>query len=237
MAVLGEGDLSILGRATLDSSLQGVCILQEGKFIYLNERFARMVGYAGEEMLDWGPEQFVEKLVHPDFQETAKSRYRARMRGEAQTTQYEQILMTRSGEEIWVELLVHPIALESGPAVHVSILDITDRKQAEQALRESEQQYRSVTENSFDAIVVYDEERYFYTNPAYTSLVGYTADELKRLRPHGLVHPDHRQGTAVRTRGVIDGRAVEPRHEFALIHKNGAAVWVESVTRAISSLI
>jgi len=61
-----------------------------------------------------------------------------------------------------------------------SVRDISKRKIAEKALRESEEKFRSIMENSADAIFLTDQQgRYVYTNMAVTNMLGYTAEEMK----------------------------------------------------------
>ena len=73
-----------------------------------------------------------------------------------------------------------------------SIREITEWKQAESALTESEEKYRLVVENSRDIIFIYKNDRLVFTNSRASELTGYTRDELLNMNLWDLVHPDDR---------------------------------------------
>ena len=76
-------------------------------------------------------------------------------------------------------MMANRIEFAGEPAIMGNILDITERKRAEEALRESEKRYRTVLEASPDPVVVYDMEgKVTFTNPAFTKVFGWTPDEL-----------------------------------------------------------
>ncbi|MCZ7557845.1 MAG: PAS domain S-box protein [Bacteroidia bacterium] len=117
------------------------------------------------------------------------------------------------------ETLTFPVDLGDG---HVGrgayIRDVTERKRANEAVRESEERLRAITESAQDAIVMMDAAaRITYWNPAATVIFGYSADEVLGLSPHVFLAPDEYTGTAneawarfVRTgEGKLIGRTVE----------------------------
>ena len=87
---------------------------------------------------------------------------------------------TKENSEGWIDLSAYPMKDDQGrvSAVIEYVKDITDRKRAEEALRESEEKYRTVLETSLDPIVVYDMEgRVTFFNPAFTRIFGWTLEE------------------------------------------------------------
>ena len=77
--------------------------------------------------------------------------------------------------------------------------DITDRKKAEEALKESEQRLRSVLDSSLDAIYRFNlqEDSYEYVSPAFEPVVGYSPEEMSSMsleRTMDLIHPDDLNG-------------------------------------------
>jgi len=98
--------------------------------------------------------------------------------------QAEEVQVPQSdGSFWWCELSAYPLKDEDNQVTGVieHVKDITDRKQAEEALRESERRYRELFENSRDGFVVIDTEgRFMDANQAYCDMLGYTLEELKQ---------------------------------------------------------
>ena len=99
--------------------------------------------------------------------------------------------------------------------------DITERMKGEQALRESEEKFRTVAETAATAIFIYQAETFRYVNRYATSLTGYTEDDLLKMKFCEIIHPEHRE--LVRQRGLArqQGKDVPPRYEFTIVTKNG----------------
>jgi PAS domain S-box-containing protein len=112
------------------------------------------------------------------------------------------------------------------PGIHLSVLhDISDRKRAHDILRESEQKYRSLFENSMDAMFSIDTEGRFVTaNPAGLAMTGYTLDELQAKTFAEILAPEHLQSTAQAFMAALGGRQQEI--EAAIIRKDGRRVEV-----------
>src|SRR5438094_280802 len=84
------------------------------------------------------------KMVHPDHRQMAKARGLARLRGETVPSRYELKLITKSGEERWVDFAAASMKFEGKAAVLGTAFDITERKLAEEALRETQERLQHV---------------------------------------------------------------------------------------------
>ncbi|HEX8374766.1 MAG TPA: PAS domain S-box protein, partial [Geminicoccaceae bacterium] len=106
-------------------------------------------------------------------------------------------------------------------------LDVTDRKRAEEALRESEIRYRGLFEGANDAIILVDlaSGRYLDWNRRAEELTGYGPDELPALRLGDLAAPEHRESAVAHLRGLREGDGLVVDHE--LLAKDGRRVPVE----------
>jgi PAS domain S-box-containing protein len=106
---------------------------------------------------------------------------------------YEEKIALPSGE-IWTLTTLNPLKNQAGQIVRIvgNALDITNRKQAEAALRESEAQYRTIFETVSDGIFINDLEsgRLVAVNSAACQMHGYSREEMLALLPTEYVHPD-----------------------------------------------
>jgi PAS domain S-box-containing protein len=142
-------------RTLADSSITGVFIHQDSKYVFVNDRFAEMHGYEPEELL--GRDHL--DLIHPDQREIIRERADKTLKGEEVPQRYEIKRLKKDGEVVWHEIMVSdPITYRGRPAIMGHEIDITKRKRAEEALRESEEKYRGLFENGSDLLCFHDLE-------------------------------------------------------------------------------
>jgi len=170
------------------NSLTGIHIHQYGKFVFVNDRFAQMHGYKREELLG----RHYLTLVHPDHRELVEQRASQRLKGEAVPQCYEVQKFREDGETIWCEIMVTRIQYRGKPAVMGNTIDITDRKRAEEALRESEEKYRTLFENANNAIFISDTKTNIIldANRKAEQLIGHSREEIIGMNRSKL-HPPH----------------------------------------------
>jgi PAS domain S-box-containing protein len=218
-----------------EQSLQGLTIIQNEKYAYVNPAFGRIVGYSPEEIIAMPPD-VAWNLI---YQEDKKMLLKIAEDGEAGKPipmPYEYRFVRKDGSIRWVDAFSGNIEYEGAPAVQVLIIDITETKEFEENLRNSETKYRNLAENSPQAITIMTESKFLYYNPAFKILVGYEDDELAGMSADdvwNLVHPDDREDLTKRMRNKIAGRAITPRYEYRYVRKNGEIRWVESFSSQI----
>ena len=117
--------------------------------------------------------------------------------------------------------------------VRSAIGDITERKQADQALRDSEARYQRLVELSPDAILVHAEGKYVYANPAGIRLFGaHSSEEVIGRDVLESIHPDHRQSMAHRIEEACGG-TVTPLEEIRFMRLDGSTVDTEVTCRQV----
>ncbi len=107
-------------------------------------------------------------------------------------------------------------------------MEAADRRSVEEALRQSEANFRALADNADDGIVIADAEgRYVYANSSMTQLIGYSVDELLHLRVVDLVPMEERQLLLERFTRRISGEEIVRQYETTLLRKDGGCVPVE----------
>jgi len=165
-------------RAVVDYSLQGLHILQRGREVFVNSAYAKMLGYAEEELLALSPKQ-IRNLVHPEDQVVAWGNYRDRIEKKPAPQRYEFRIIRKDGAVRWVETFTSRIEYQGRPALQVAMIDITERKQTEDALRESEERFRQFFENEPEYCYMTSAEGIILDiNNAALKTLGYKKGEL-----------------------------------------------------------
>jgi two-component system sensor histidine kinase UhpB len=130
---------SELKYATLvEDALIGVYIIQDGKIEFANDKFADIYGYSKEELI--GMDSL--NLVHPDDRPLIKKLREKRIRGQKVPAEYESRGLKKDGDIIWVMRSFSRITYKGHPAISGIVADISERREAEEALRKSDKELR-----------------------------------------------------------------------------------------------
>ncbi|TMC25820.1 MAG: PAS domain S-box protein, partial [Chloroflexi bacterium] len=139
--------------------------------------------------------------------------------------------------ERWVLIDAIPVMGPDGQALQVvsSFLDITERKQVEGALRESEERFRAVFNRAAIGIARIDlAGRIIEANPALQRMLGYSAEELTHNPLATFVHPDYvREGKLAQLTELSEGNRHELQQELRYVHKLGGLVWCNSIASLV----
>ncbi|MEX1254976.1 MAG: PAS domain S-box protein [Dehalococcoidia bacterium] len=119
-------------RSLAETVAAAAFIYQGTQMVYVNSAAEALTGHSRDELLKMS----FWDMIHPDFQDFVRERGLARQRGEQVPSRYEVMLLTKAGEERWLDFMARGIEYEGQPAVLGTAFDITERKRAEEALRE-----------------------------------------------------------------------------------------------------
>jgi len=151
----------------------------EGRFTFVNDVVINRSGYPRK----WYAGKTLFDVVRPQERASIEEHFKATLRGE-QVPPYEFSYLRAANDVAWVHISTTPIR-EEGRIVGVLgvLLDVTRLMRSEQALKESEKKYRTLFEDSRDAIFINDSKGIpTDVNNAYLKLFGYTKEEIKNIR-------------------------------------------------------
>lgn len=201
----------------------------DDRFTSVNAAVERMLGYTREELL--GAD--VARVIAPEHKEMADRMTALKVEQGGRTT-YEMELIAKDGRRVPVEISSWLVQDGDGPAtVHGIARDITERRQAERALRESEERYRELFDNATDIVYTHDLTGQFLSiNGAAARLTGYTAEEAMGMSIARVVAPEHLQMAAeMIRRKMTDGG--QTTYELDIITKDGRRAPLEVSSRII----
>jgi len=131
----------------VEDALIGVYINKDGKIVFANDKFAAIYGYSKNELI--GMESAM--LVHPEDRPWVEELREKRLRGEKVPSEYEIRGLKKNGDTIWVLRSLSLINYQDGPAISGIVQDMTKRRAAEQALRESDKELRILSNQLLSA--------------------------------------------------------------------------------------
>ncbi len=129
-------------RAVAEISSSAIFIHDGIRLLYMNASSEELFGYTYNELLAGEMWQ----MAHPEHRELLNERSAGRFRGEPVPNRYEFKIITKSGEERWVDVGARLILFEGKPCILANAFDVTDRKRTEEALRNREEHYRAAIE-------------------------------------------------------------------------------------------
>jgi diguanylate cyclase (GGDEF)-like protein/PAS domain S-box-containing protein len=141
----------------------------------------------------------------------------------------------KDGEEITIEIALSPISLSHnmenrGRLVIAIIRDVTERKEVEKVIKESEERFRSLVQNTSDIITLLEADGTVrYISPAVERVMGYKPEEQVGTNAFGSVHPDDRERALDTFTEVLKSPGLYPPLEFRVPHKDGSWRHLEHV--------
>jgi len=216
-------------RALAETTDCAIFVWREA-LLYVNPAASAISGYTISELLTL---ECWDSIIHPDDRPTIRARAYARLRGEDVPRHVEFRVLAKGGEERWVDMSSAVIRYNGEPAILGSVFDITERRRAEQALRESEENLRTLAASANDGMLVHVHGRIVFVNPRLTEICGYSAAELERMVVGDLVHPDEAGKISERWKRRMRGESVPAQYETFAVCKDGSQIPIE-ITAAVT---
>ena len=213
-------------RMALDSSIDAVYLIDrlDMRFIDANQTATKTLGYRRDELLTLGPQD-----LKPDAGELERinRRFDEVVLSDSKTGMFETVHQRKDGTRLPVEVYLRAVKSEGRQILVAVVRDITSRLRAEAALRESEERFRvAFSQAAVGLAHVAPDGRWLMANQKLCEIVGYTQEELLRLKYQDLTHPEDLPADVELGRRMLAREIHEKAREKRYRHKDGHFIWV-----------
>lgn len=202
-------------KTLVDTSIEGMVIIQEGCIVFANPSLERMLGVGPGELIGTKAMDFIAEPDH-DRVYARRDAITAR-RDERGISEYR--LLNVNGEIRFALISSQYIDWRGRDAFLSVISDITDLKQVEESLS-------AIANTASESIGIFQDEHLVYCNPAMIDTFGFTLEELRERPFYEFVHPEDRQMLKDRYEARQAGKDVPAQYDYRLIGKGGKLFWV-----------
>ncbi len=208
-------------RNIVETSNEGIYFVNnEGKVTFAN-KMMETSGYSLDEIIGSPVWNFIPEESLP----VAKKEFEKRLKGISGS--YELKLIRKDGSYIWTYITAKPFFNKKGKfkGYLAMMTDITERKETEEKLQESEEKYRNIVEIANEGIAVLDsEETVTFVNNKVIDMLGYAPEEVIGRPMWGFIDEEYRPIVKIRLKKRRQG--MSESYEMKLTHKNGSSIWV-----------
>jgi PAS domain S-box-containing protein len=216
-------------RAFADAPVGMAIVALDERFLAVNDALCRILGYPAARLL----ELTVPEVTHPDDL-AVEAQYKAGLGRGTDSFSMEKRYLRADGSVVWGALSVSMVRDQAGQPKYLigQLEDITERHEAIEALRRSEERFRELIENSPDLLAVFDHEgRIAYASPASLKMLGHTAGSLLGRPSTDVVDPED----APRAMQLLGSLAQEPgatgRVELRMRRADGTPLVFDALVR------
>jgi PAS domain S-box-containing protein len=218
-------------RTLTEMNAAATFVFKKGRLAYANWAAAVMTGYSVDELLTIDPWQ----TVHPDFRQTLQDAWRGSFAEPEQPPPrgLEVKIVTKNGEERWVEYSADLVNWEDGRAVLGTAYDVTERKRAEQALRYSEERYRVMYQDNPSMYFTVDAGgTVLSVNQFGAEQLGYAPEELAGRPVLEVFYEEDEEDIGRQLQRCMDTPGKMAHWECRKVRKDGEVLWVKEAARA-----
>jgi PAS domain S-box-containing protein len=229
---MSQGRLTLseaVSKAVLVSAPAGILVFDPaGRIVLVNAQTEELFAYGLDELLSQSVEVLLPELFREDRrQPTAAAGSSEWQRG---PISFELAGLRKDGKELPLEVTLVPLDTPDGPLVCCMIRKTASRRQAEEALRETEERFRLMVENSHDIMTVRDADgKVRYTSPSINRIMGYTQEQMVGSTGFELIHPDERSTVENALREFWKNHGARGAIQFRAKHATGSWISLEVV--------
>ncbi len=212
-------------RLVVENSPIAIFLQAGGRFRYLNSAALKLFGAETKDRLLG---QLVLDRIHPDYHQSVKERRRLLEEQKLPVSELERVYLRLDQTPVHVEVSAVPFAFQGQNGVLALVRDISDRRKAETAIRESEARFRTAFENSnVGMCLVALDGTLMEVNAAFAGMIGRTAGEMIGRRVIDFTHPDDLQHRSQFIRSLLEERNPSGVDERRFLHRDGSVVFTQ----------
>jgi PAS domain S-box-containing protein len=213
-------------RALIENSSDGITLVSaNGMLAYASDSTQRILGYSPEELVGHDPMQ----MIHPDDQAAIGNLLVGLMERPEGSVTTEYRVRHKDGSWRWIESMINNMLAK--PAIRALVFnyrDVTERKQSELAVQNSEKRFRALVEHNADAIILSNLEGIvLYASPAASQVLGTPLDELIGMNGLTGLHPDDFALVAQVMGELLQKPGASAPFEIRFQHRDGSWHWIE----------
>ncbi len=222
-------------RLIFEHAAESILVVQNNRIQICNSVTQTLTGFHEEELLHMP----FDELACPEDRSFAAQHYRKRLTDTRNEGKQQYRIVKKSGEMALVEMNGVRILWNGLPAIQYFVIDITEQKKGELALKASEEKYRLITDFASDVIWVFNYSRWAFTyvSPSVYSLLGYQPEEAMQTQLDILVARESLEQIKYkfpkRIQDLESGTSFDEPYiaEFRNLHRNGHSIWVETSSK------
>lgn len=215
-----------LMRTILENSLDAISLYDgNGKVIYESPAVAKMLGYKPSEIMGRNRTD----LFHPDEQESARIFFKMVLDNPGVPMSTQRRMRHKDGYYIWTEgTATNLLGDNKVNGIITNFRDISERRTAEKALKESEYKFRSLIQHSSDAITVINEnEDIIFASDSLFRITGFTVEDLVGEHSRQYVHPEDIPYIRRTFKDLISNPGTPKSFSYRRLRKDGSYFWCE----------
>ncbi len=222
----------LLMRAIFEASNDGIAVESKNSFVIVNNSFAKIFGCEkGEELLNTNPLDLVDESDYKRI----KAYTEARGKKENAPNHYEFLSRPKAGTKNYIEVSVTSFEFKEDIFFVVICRDVSERKRVQQAIKESEERYRTITENLDDSLWTAERVgsniRYTFFTSSIEKITGYSQSEFLQDTRYffKITFPDDFKMVKEKLRKFVNNYYKNSEELiFRIIHKQGHLVWIKN---------
>ncbi len=204
-----------------------VMIDDEGNASFWNQGAERIFGYTAQEIAGKELHSVIVPSKYRSLSQEGFSKFKFTGQGPVLGKTLELTALRKDGTEFPVSLPVSAVKLQDKWHAIGIVRDITERKKAEQVIRESERKFRDLFENTTDLIqIITPDGRFLLVNPSWMVTLGYFDDDIGHISLWDIIHPESMPHCKEIFQQVLSGKSVQ-NVETVLVAKDGRPVVLE----------